>query len=101
MAEVDGHDPDHRSRVLASNELRLFAEVYDNEQRREHQTHITAFVQKTSPRPRSTRPGRASWRRPRSLADDGRTLVVASHDRDFVGACAGCVLLMERGPIAG
>jgi len=37
----------------------------------------------------------------RALAGDGRTLVVASHDRDFVESCAGRVLRMDRGRIAG
>ena len=37
----------------------------------------------------------------RSLATDGRTLVLASHDRDFVDACAARVLRMERGRLAG
>jgi len=37
----------------------------------------------------------------RALAADGRTLVVASHDRDFVEACAGRVLRMEGGRITG
>lgn len=36
----------------------------------------------------------------RRLADDGRTLLLASHDREFVDACAGRVLRMERGRMA-
>jgi ABC-type polar amino acid transport system ATPase subunit len=37
----------------------------------------------------------------RALAGTGRTLVMASHDREFVEACASRVLRMERGRIAG
>lgn len=37
----------------------------------------------------------------RALAGDGRGLLVASHDRGFVEACAGRVLRMEGGRIAG
>ncbi len=37
----------------------------------------------------------------RSLANDGRTLVIASHDRDFVDACVDRVLRMERGRMVG
>jgi len=37
----------------------------------------------------------------RRLAGDGRTLVLASHDRDFVEACADRVLRMERGRMIG
>jgi len=36
-----------------------------------------------------------------TLSRSGRTLVVASHDRDFVEACATRVLRMEHGRIAG
>jgi ABC-type polar amino acid transport system ATPase subunit len=37
----------------------------------------------------------------RALAGEGRALLVASHDREFVEACAGRVLRMDRGRIAG
>jgi len=36
----------------------------------------------------------------RRLADEGRTLVVATHDIEFARACAGRVLTMEEGRLA-
>jgi ABC-type polar amino acid transport system ATPase subunit len=36
----------------------------------------------------------------RQLASEGRTIVVATHDEDFAGACAKRVLIMEEGRVA-
>jgi ABC-type polar amino acid transport system ATPase subunit len=36
----------------------------------------------------------------RQLASEGRTLVIATHDEEFAGACAHRVLIMDEGRIA-
>ena len=36
----------------------------------------------------------------RQLASEGRTIVVATHDEDFAGACAQRVLVMDEGRVA-
>ena len=36
----------------------------------------------------------------RQLASEGRTIVVATHDEDFAGACAHRVLVMDEGRVA-
>ena len=37
----------------------------------------------------------------RQLASEGRTLLIATHDADFAGACAHRVLILEEGRVAG
>jgi len=36
----------------------------------------------------------------RQLASEGRTLVIATHDEEFAGACAHRVLIMDEGRVA-